>query len=478
MIESFKVDFLNHKLLQDTQAEFKAGNLYYIEGSNEKGKTTFINALRNLITGKANKTNNVTYGQTDGYVKGEFNLIGGNKEKYIIKWDFTQEKNSFVIIDPKTNVHKSTSRNNIVAEIFKYNDFTIDEWFQWGLTSEGRRKQASILLNLLPPDILNKYNKLEGETNTTYGTLYSKRTKENNIYDSIKMTLDSLKITNDDLATIKKENEYNKIVEKYNSNKVYKSEKELLEVKYNSIEDKIKSLNKELLEKENIQNINNKRDNDLISEYLKKIEDLRLKIQKDIQSFNEFKVNYEKNIDECNKEKENINIFLNEYNNMDIISDDIFNNAKSELNKILLLKDKANKFTSTQQKLQQQFEIINNLNNEISNKRKEKTELLSLAKLPENIIIEDGEVMYKDNDNIIPFTENNVSYSSGGMVIAKLMIMLNKTLPIWLFGKAESYDTSRIKEFIKLAEENNGIIIMDKVIENENTPLSIKCVEL
>ena len=75
MVELNNVSFIrdNRYILKDISISIDRGQNWVILGKNGSGKTTLINALRNLITGKANKTNNVTYGQTDGYLKGEIN---------------------------------------------------------------------------------------------------------------------------------------------------------------------------------------------------------------------------------------------------------------------------------------------------------------------------------------------------------------------------------------------------------------------
>jgi DNA repair exonuclease SbcCD ATPase subunit len=475
------IEIQNLGLLKDFKAEFKSGNLYYIQGSNGQGKTTLLKAIETLSTGIVPKGDNLTKGETNGSVKGTYELDGANGVKYKVIWNLTEKTNTFTIIDPSTNVLKSTSRNNVIADIFKYNSFTVDEWFAWGLTAEGRRKQCDILLNLLPEEAKQEYLKIDSEINEQVGTLYIKRTTENKEYDKIKAVVDSNKLSEDEEKLLLEKDKINKDSEEIN--KKYES---ALSNDRTTLETELSTL------KESQETKLSQKNKDILSEDTSILEQQTL-----IKEYEEKIKTANKKIEECNnKKKISIDIFkldiakianrkieIDEALSKLIVVDiETIKKEKSEIDtkitNITLAENKKNNNITNNKNLQTKFDIIEDLNKTIEDKRKRKKTIIEENKLPSDlIIIENGEVFYKVKDGKVPFIESNVSYSEGGMIVANLMAKINKTLPIWLIGKASEYDNDRIKEFVKLAKDNNGIIIADRVIEEANTPLTIKCIE-
>jgi KaiC/GvpD/RAD55 family RecA-like ATPase len=461
------VEFKNFKKIKDLKEEFHSGNVYIVGGPNNVGKTTFLQGIQTLATGVAKKGNNVSFGEADGQIKGQFEFKGANEGLYIVKWDFTNEDSKFVIIDSETNIHKSTSRNNVIAELFKYNMFTIDEWFGWGLTAEGRKKQAAIILNLLPEAARAEYDDIEKKVAPDTGSLYVRRTALNKEYDAAKLIVDTFALSQEQKDALTKEEAAN--------NLLYQLKKDL---------EAVIACNKSTLEE------NKKRaDEDLatalvdiddvkeeiseIEEQMKALE-LKLKAKKDNLQF------LEKSIPVLKEKIVKADEALNEVKNMKN-PDEIRNRIKSGedlLENIRSIKEKQKNYEEAKKTAVSKMSERDEINSEIEKLRERKKIIIEENDLPvSNIVVENGECFYVDGENLIPFTRDSVSYSEGGMIILRLMAYLNRTLPIWLVGSAESYDDTRMKELQEIAEKYDGIIFLDKVVPDTNEGLKINVIE-
>lgn len=461
------VEIENFKKIKNLKKEFTSGNIYVVSGKNDIGKTTFLQGIATLATGIPPKTKEiVSFGESEGKVKGDFLFDGADNNKYVVKWDFTHDKSRFTIIDPETNILKSNSKNNVIADIFKYNLFTIEEWFGWGLTSEGRKKQAEIILNLLPEKAKKEYEEIESLVSPKFGSLFIERTEVNKEYDRAKAVLDSFEISKEDLDLLNQEEGAKKLIY---------SLKEQLE---NALKSNIPALKEKVVTAE----MNIIKNDDFITGLKSDIND----IDEQIKALELRKKQKEDALKEAEK---NAPILIKE---MAAAQDELKNAnpivdietlrkrisvGETLIESINKIKDKKADYEKAKGIAQLKLSKKEDLDQTIESKRSRKIQIIEENKLPvEKIVIEDGECFYDDNGNLIPFIKDSVSYSAGGMIILKLMAHLNKKLPIWLLGSAESYDDSRLAELQKIAEEYNGIIFMDKVIPG-NQELTINVIE-
>lgn len=442
----------NFKKIKDLEQSFQSGNIYVIQGSNDIGKSTFLQAIRILATGENKNSNNVSFGANDGHIKGEFELDGADNNRYVVKYDFSKEKNTFTLIDPTTKVHKSTSRNNVIADIFKYNSFTVEEWFGWGLTSEGRKKQAEILLNLLPDDAKKEYLDIETKVNTKNGILYKERTEINSKYEYSKNNIEVLNA--EETKLIKEKGNYEKVLLELKTNLESASNSERTILEYDLKSKEVDKTNQLFL-----------------------INELETEIARLTKQLTETKEKYLNTLEEIDK----INTKLKDIPVVNINIEETkqrIQKGEELLKQVAVAESKKKRIDDMTFKTQQLYHETTAKTKEIEDLRKRKQQILEDNELPvKEISIIDGEAMYVTSDGEVPFTKDNVSYSSGGMVIAKLMSHINKCLPIWLIGSAESYDKSRLNELQEIVKSNNGIIFLDKVEQEENTPLTIKCIE-
>lgn len=462
------LEISNYKKIKDFKGEFESGNIYVIGGKNNQGKTTFLQGLAALATGVPKKVDNVSFGETKGFIKGQFDFESATKGLYTVKWDFESDKNKFVIIDQDTNVIKCTPRNNAIAEMFKYNSFTIDEWFGWGLTSEGRKKQAEIIFNLLPIELQEEYKTIEAKVSEKGGTLFSDRAEVSKKYDAAKIVLDKFKPTDEELALQAKRTDATVGLTKLETQleSQLNSEKPILELQLTQARiDSEKNMDDALDLKESIQEI--------------EAEILRLQQNRD---------KYQKSLDEktaIQKELDKvveivaakIEALPKEEQTVDVLRERI-SKGKDFIKSIDNIDSKVLNYKNAQKEAQVYLDSYTSFDEEIKSLRERKKAIINDSELPiENITIEDGECFYKEGDNLIPFIKDSLSYSEGGIIILKLLAHLNKDLPIWLLGSAESYDNDRLAKFANIAQEYDGIIFLDRVIPDSEEGLTVNILE-
>ena len=77
---------------------------------------------------------------------------------------------------------------------------------------------------------------------------------------------------------------------------------------------------------------------------------------------------------------------------------------------------------------------------------------------------------------VLPYTEEHVSYSQGGVPIAEMLMNINKTTKIVLLGKASEYSENALEKLSEIAKKYDGIIIGDQV-KSDTEPLTFEVFE-
>ena len=140
------------------EIEFPLGGaLILIRGNNGTGKSTSLGLIRTLLSGD----NKPPFGE--GNIVGEFE--GANGETYTVTVDASSNvKGSRYYLGTKSGI-----ANVKVADIIsslKYNPFTVEEFIGWGLTSDGRKKQRDVVIDILGKK--EEFVKLLSDENKAY----------------------------------------------------------------------------------------------------------------------------------------------------------------------------------------------------------------------------------------------------------------------------------------------------------------------
>ena len=170
-----KLVFKNYKLLKEQEINLHNGSIFLIQGPNNVGKTTFVNAIKAIMEVKDETVNPVSHGEQEGFITGS--LPGADGKTYQFRYDFNIDgKSKFIFIDQEGKSVKSIMD---MRKIFNYTHFTIEEFFAWSQTEGGRKKQMNILLGLLNDEEQKEIADIDKTINTADGTLFAERTKVN-----------------------------------------------------------------------------------------------------------------------------------------------------------------------------------------------------------------------------------------------------------------------------------------------------------
>lgn len=480
-----KVEFeiINYKKIRKMNGELQSGNLYFIQGGNEKGKTSFIQAILSLLEGKTKNKQKITHGAKDGKVQAKFE--GADGETYVIRIDMKQNGDKFTIIKPDMTV---SNKRTDLATIFGYNSFTVDDWFGWGLTAEGRKKQAEIIKSIMPESAIKELNEINIDVDTKNGLLFLERQDIGRDIKRLKGALEStekpteVKDKETALQAIRKwENQQVEIAEEIKKVEIKKANHNSLieqeQMSRKAIDDK-----RLLIENTNANYDNNVQD---VEEKIILLQDELEKAKERLKSLDKEHEIYEK---QSTEELEAMEKAHNEkYKNLlNDAHEDVnakINNLKENNEKLLAAIQKMNgiinqfdQLTAKEAELIELETRYEDLDTAITEKRARAKEIMSDTSLPINNvgIDESGEAYFIDSDGSqLPFTEENISYSAGGIAVLKIMTYVNKKLPIWLIGNISEYDDAKKALMAKLAEQYDGIIIGDRVLEDNAKELEL-----
>lgn len=411
------IEFKNYKLLKNKKAVLDGCNVYLVQGANEQGKTSFINGLLTMLQAENKTKQPVTLGEKNGQISLDMKTDDGKDFKML--FEFTDQKNKFTLISDNKLLSKVTD----IRSFLNYQTITADEFISWSNTAEGRRKQRDIVLDLLGADIKQKFIELTAKEKE----LYEERTLINSELKALKMLCaESPIMTDEEKKDIKK-------IEDYKASLLIE-EKNIQEAA-NKL-GIMKSLNHE------ISSIINTCDRlepygDLINiDKIKAIKTLATDSEIDI-------LKYEPNCD-------------------------AYQNLSTKIQHLTILRDKQRLYNEHAGKLIRNEGMAEELNNKIIKLRQEKINLTSNANLPiDDIAIDDDGIWIKTQDGLLPFDINQVSTSRIMLIVAKIILMLNKQLPIVIMGRGEAFDTTKLNELSKFAEANNCLLIIDKVTDSQ-----------
>lgn len=438
----------NFKLLTNISEEFLSGNLYLVKGKNSVGKTSFWQSLRMIFKADNPNPNILSFGTKEGFVEGdiekESEIIGADGEKYIAKCEFKEGKeDKFSLIMPDATVRKSKKD---IRDIFKYNDFTVEEFLGWGLTEAGRRKQAEMILEFLPATTQTRIAEIDKQINNKSGILYVTRSGKNETLQGYKKVVENtIPLTAEEESILSKETA---ALESFNA---IKKDLDALDLTRSG---EVGTIHRKAMLETNITNC--KKEKEELEERLKVLD----------KTINEYETLL-KDIPESTFNQE-------EYDALMARKD----KGQEFINKVSAVKTKKENIILNEERLEKAQKEWKDIDDKIEAMRLEKKSLFEQAKLPmDNIIINDGELFFVDDKgNQLNFTEEQISYSIAGKRIAKLLLERNKNLPIIAIGKAAEYDQESLKELADLAKEYDAIIFCDKVVP-EKEELSIEVYE-
>lgn len=452
-----KIELLNFQVIKAFNADFE-GNVYFITGDNELGKSTLLKAIGAMLTG--NRDGVLRNGEEKGFAK---MVVGDDGEEYEVELRFTKANPRGTLSIKQKTTGMRSDNVSMLQKIFGYQDFDAVEFSRWSETAEGRRKQIEVVKSLLPEKVRNRIAEIDKEVITvkdkrkdanaevkTYTTICANAEKQLKPGD-VKTYAEKKDIT----ALMEEQNENARLIEKAKT--VRQTRQQRIE-QLAAIPERIKQA--EATRKTDIESI----DNDLAAE------------EKEVaRIIAEAKARLAKAKESAKADKEAIEKDFKE--TLDIIGNDKadFERRKANADKWLEEYEKNNPEnldTAEQLKKAEEHNRINALVVDYQTKKKakeaaEKTarkyddKLGELAKERETLIATSklpiAGLSFTDDGlelNGVPFVAGKVSDSQIMEVAAKLIIASNPTVKVFRIARGESLGEKRLQAIIDIAKAN------------------------
>lgn len=430
-----KLELVNFQVIKEFNADFD-GNVYFITGDNELGKSTVLKAIGALLTG--NRDAVLKNGESKGFAK---MIVGDDGEEYEVELKFTKANpRGTLSIKSKTTGMKSDNVS-MLQKIFGYTDFDAVEFSRWSETAEGRRKQIEVVKSLLPEEVRTRISEID----TTVAGLKTERTGVNRDLKTYKSISDAAGqgLTTQDLKTYAKPKDITELMKEQQENAKLVEKAKGVRLRMEERKGKLAEIPARLTTAKDSYNKSIVAAKKAIEEAKKAIEEAEKTYKQTVSDIEEEKKDYEEKI--TNAEK-----WLTDYealnpNNFD--TEKQLKEAEEHNKKAAKVADYLSKKKQADDKKAE----AEKMDSEIAELSAEREKLISSAKLPISGLSfsDDGLVL-----NDVPFVAGKVSDSQIMEVAAKLIIASNPTVKVFRIARGESLGEKRLQAIIEIAKKN------------------------
>lgn len=452
-----KLELVNFQAIENLKADFE-GNVYFITGDNELGKSTVLKAIGALLTG--NRDAVLRNGESKGFAK---MIVGDDGEEYEVELRFTAANPRGTLSIKSKNTGMASNNLSMLQKIFGYSDFDAVEFSRWSETAEGRRKQIEVVKSLLPVEIKNRIEEIDAKVSE----IKTERTGINRDLKTFQSIADEAGkgLTDEDLTTFVKAKDITELMREQRENAQ-------LIAKANTVREALKLRTEQLgaipgrisdaeaARKAEVDEAT-RYEETAKAEYTRAVEAAK-KAYEEAKVMADAKVKlacerYDKTIAQINTEKEdlekrksNAEAWLADYENHNPEKLDTAEQlGKAELhnNMVARVSDYKDKKSKADKK-RAEAEAMDNTIKELS---EERANLIANSKLPiEGLTFtEDGLEL-----NGVPFVAGKVSDSQIMEVAAKLIIASNPTVKVFRIARGESLGEKRLQSIIDIAKKN------------------------
>lgn len=436
-----KLELVNFQVIKEFNADFD-GNVYFITGDNELGKSTVLKAIGALLTG--NRDAVLKNGESKGFAK---MIVGDDGEEYEVELKFTKANpRGTLSIKSKTTGRKSDNVS-MLQKIFGYTDFDAVEFSRWSETAEGRRRQIEVVKSLLPEEVRTRI----AEIDTTVAGLKTERTGVNRDLKTYKSISDAAGqgLTTQDLKTYAKPKDITELMKEQAENA------QLIE-KAKTVRSALEQRKKQLEEiPERLAAAK--------ATYEKAIEEAKKAIERTEKLYKEAIAQIESEKADYEARKANAEKWLANYeeNNPEKLD------TAEQLRKAEEHNKKAAKvadYLSKKKQADDKKAEAEKMDSEIAELSSEREKLISSAKLPISGLSfsDDGLVL-----NDVPFVAGKVSDSQIMEVAAKLIIASNPTVKVFRIARGESLGEKRLQSILDLAKKEGYQGFIESVVRGQ-----------
>ena len=437
-----KLELVNFQVIKEFNADFD-GNVYFITGDNELGKSTVLKAIGALLTG--NRDAVLKNGESKGFAK---MIVGDDGEEYEVELKFTKANpRGTLSIKSKTTGMKSDNVS-MLQKIFGYTDFDAVEFSRWSETAEGRRKQIEVVKSLLPEEVRTRI----AEIDTTVAGLKTERTGVNRDLKTYKSISDAAGqgLTTQDLKTYAKPKDITELMKEQAENA------QLIE-KAKTVRSALEQRKKQLEEIPERLAVAK-------ATYEKAIEEAKKAIERTEKLYKEAIAQIESEKADYEARKANAEKWLANYeeNNPEKLDTSEQLRKAEEHNKMAA---KVADYLSKKKQAGDKKAEAEKMDSEIAELSAEREKLISSAKLPISGLSfsDDGLVL-----NDVPFVAGKVSDSQIMEVAAKLIIASNPTVKVFRIARGESLGQKRLQSILDLAKKEGYQGFIESVVRGQH----------
>jgi DNA repair exonuclease SbcCD ATPase subunit len=436
-----KLELVNFQVIKEFNADFD-GNVYFITGDNELGKSTVLKAIGALLTG--NRDAVLKNGESKGFAK---MIVGDDGEEYEVELKFTKANpRGTLSIKSKTTGMKSDNVS-MLQKIFGYTDFDAVEFSRWSETAEGRRKQIEVVKSLLPEEVRTRISEID----TTVAGLKTERTGVNRDLKTYKSISDAAGqgLTTQDLKTYAKPKDITELMKEQAENA------QLIE-KAKTVRSALEQRKKQLEEiPERLAAAK--------ATYEKAIEEAKKAIERTEKLYKEAIAQIESEKADYEARKANAEKWLANYeeNNPEKLDTSEQLRKAEEHNKMAA---KVADYLSKKEQADDKKAEAEKMDSEIAELSAEREKLISSAKLPiPGLSFSDDGLVLND----VPFVAGKVSDSQIMEVAAKLIIASNPTVKVFRIARGESLGQKRLQAILDLAKKEGFQGFIESVVRGQ-----------
>lgn len=452
-----KLELVNFQVIKEFNADFD-GNVYFITGDNELGKSTVLKAIGALLTGKRDAV--LRNGESKGFAK---MIVGDDGEEYEVELKFTKANpRGTLSIKSKTTGMKSDNVS-MLQKIFGYTDFDAVEFSRWSETAEGRRKQIEVVKALLPENVRKRI----AEIDTEVAGLKTERTGVNRDLKTYKSISDAAGqgLTTEDLKTYAKPKDITELMREQQENAQLIEKAKTVRLALAQRTQQLAEIPARLKQAEEIKNTElseaikreaeaQKEYDRIVAEAQKMLEAAKEKSKADAKAaadkYGESIKQIEAEKADFEKRKANAENWLAKYeeNNPEKLDTaEQLRKAEEHNKKAAKVADYLTKKKQADDKRAE----AEKMDSDIAKLSAERERLISSAKLPISGLsfTDDGLVL-----NDVPFIAGKVSDSQIMEVAAKLIIASNPTVKVFRIARGESLGEKRLQAIIDIAKKN------------------------
>lgn len=452
-----RLELVNFQVISKFNADFE-GNVYFITGDNELGKSTVLKAIGALLTGARDAV--LKNGENKGFAR---MVIGDDGEEYKVELRYTKSNPRGTLSITQKGSGMRSDNVSMLQKILGYTDFDAVEFSRWSETAEGRRKQIEVVKSLLPEKVRKRIAEIDSEViDLKDKRLFSNRElkqynalcaeAENNLSsgDVEKFTVPK------DITTLMQEQQVAaQLIEKA---KTVRASREQRIIQLSAIPERIKQVDEDYLNK--IGNIKSRliearkayeEKLALAEKAYKEAQDMLTEDSKQVETD---KANQLKSIEEeradLERRKANADKWLEEYekDNPEKLDTAERLKAAEEYNK------KCRIVSEYKEKVRLRDSVakdVDAMEKRLEKLASERENLISDSKLPISGLSFTNEGLEL---NGVPFIAGKVSDSQIMEVAAKLIIASNPTVKVFRIARGESLGQKRLQAIINIAKEN------------------------